>query len=62
DLRVLYLSLHTDAMPTMPMGEAEGLRLGCRWEQLAAADAALLEGWIRVGKRRRDLVHLAFDE
>jgi hypothetical protein len=62
DLRVLYLSLHTDAMPTLPMGEAEGLRLGCRWENLPEADAARLEAWIRVGKRRRDLVHLAFDD
>jgi hypothetical protein len=61
DLRVLYLKLHSDAMPTLPMGEAEGLRLGCRWERLSAADANRLEAWISVGKRRRDLVHLAFD-
>lgn len=62
DLRVLYLKRHADAMPTLPMGEAEGLRLGCRWEQLSAADAARLEAWISIGKRRRDRVHLAFDE
>ena len=62
DLRVRYLSLNTDGMTTLPMGEAEGLRVGCRWGQLPAADANLLEAWIRVGKRRRDLVHLAFDE
>jgi hypothetical protein len=62
DVRVLHISLGGDAMPTLPFGEAEGLRVGCRWEQLPEHAASLLEVWIRGGRRRRDLVHLSFED
>ena len=62
DVRVLHISLGGDAMPTLPLGEAEGLRVGCRWEHLPGPAATLLATWIRGGRRRRDLVHLSFDE
>ena len=62
DIRVLHISQGGDAMPTLPLGEAEGLRVGCRWEHLPGPAASLLAAWIRGGRRRRDLVHLSFDD
>lgn len=62
DIRVLRISLGGDAMPTLPLGEVEGLRVGCRWEHLPGPAASLLATWIRGGRRRRDLVHLSFDD
>jgi flagellar brake protein len=62
DLLIQHISLGGDAMPTLPMGQAEGLRVGCRWCHLSAQAAQLLESWIRRGRRRRDLVHLALDD
>lgn len=53
DLNIVSATAGPDHLQTLPMGEAEGLRLGCAWLDLPEAAAHTLEGWLRRGRLTR---------
>lgn len=53
DLRIVSASRGQSHMQTLPMGEADGLRLGCAWQGLPPQAAESLRGWLRRGRVTR---------
>ncbi len=53
DLRVQHVTRDTH--------RAQGLLVGCAWQNMPTAEQELLQGWIRGGWRRRELITLSLD-
>ena len=53
DLRVQHVTRDTQ--------RAHGLLVGCAWQNMPVSEQELLQGWIRRGWRRRELITLSLD-
>lgn len=53
DLSILSANRGQSQMQTLPMGEAEGLRLGCAWLDMPPQARQTLEAWLRRGRLKR---------